>query len=224
MIYWKFSDGKPNISRCIFFYIKFLVLLYTKVHFKEAADQISMYSWQLKFGASHAFVKSRSIQHVKTLQKSIEDKNLADLVLFGVCFHNASWPCRIVKNIEAAFAFSYLMVICSTCTLAVGVNFSSSRRVKGTTTFHPKRNWIFRSQYYANDWGRAGRPQFDDSAYSCYNDFDWLETEIRKSYKLVLKLQILHHQSYWASKRWNRSRVFTYYKDRYWMAQVCFSL
>lgn len=65
---------------------------------------------------------------------------------------------------EQAYLMGSLQVICSTATLAVGVNLPAHLVViKGTTTFTPKE-----SEYSELDIqqmiGRAGRPQFDDSA------------------------------------------------------------
>ncbi|KAJ3226183.1 Sec63 [Clydaea vesicula] len=123
------------------------------------------------FGNTHPFVKTKMhFDHLNVVKKDIEDKKLAEYVQKGIAFHNAGLSKHDRVVIEKAFIDGKLLVLCSTSTLAVGVNLPAHLVIiKGTA------NWSVRSQSFEeySDLdilqmivvaGRAGRPQFDDSA------------------------------------------------------------
>jgi ATP-dependent DNA helicase HFM1/MER3 len=89
---------------------------------------------------------------------------LTDLVEHGVAFHNGALAHTDRKLIEDCFLKSLISVICTTSTLAVGVNLpahlviikSTHQYVNGTTRDYSELDMM-------QMLGRAGRPQFDDS-------------------------------------------------------------
>ena len=89
----------------------------------------------------------------------------ADCAASGVAFHHAGLELHDRSGVEQAFLRGEISVICCTSTLAVGVNLPCH--------FVIIKNTVFWSQTGIRDYsdleimqmlGRAGRPQFDDSA------------------------------------------------------------
>ncbi|KAJ3394049.1 Sec63 [Lobulomyces angularis] len=155
----KFSDEKPTIIFCP-----------TRKSTLQTADFLSK-EINKAFGNTHPFVKTKMhFDHLNVVKKDIEDKKLAEYVQKGIAFHNAGLSKHDRVVIEKAFIDGKLLVLCSTSTLAVGVNLPAHLVIiKGTA------NWSVRSQSFEeySDLdilqmivvaGRAGRPQFDDSA------------------------------------------------------------
>ena len=90
---------------------------------------------------------------------------LQELVKFGVGFHHAGLDSGDRNAIEASFSRCDLSVICCTSTLAVGVNLPCQTVVlKGTFGFSNDRLQELSDLEVMQMLGRAGRPQYDDSA------------------------------------------------------------
>jgi len=99
--------------------------------------------------------QSVSALHAANLQSG----ELKTLVKQGVGFHNASLGSSDRKELERLFLNGHLKVLCSTSTLAVGVNLPAHLVIiRGTQTWSTQ-------EYSSNDvfqmMGRAGRPRFD---------------------------------------------------------------
>lgn len=93
------------------------------------------------------------------------NKELQALVECGVAFHHAGLESQDRKAIETAFLKGDINVICCTSTLAVGVNLPCHLVVlKGTVGFQDGRLGEYSDLEVMQMLGRAGRPQFDDSA------------------------------------------------------------
>src|SRR3954452_22119488 len=83
----------------------------------------------------------------------------------GVAFHHAGLDSNERSLIEKLFLEGVLSVICCTSTLAVGVNLPAHLVVlKGTHCWADRQNKEYDDLEVLQMLGRAGRPQFDDSA------------------------------------------------------------
>ena len=96
----------------------------------------------------------------------LKDKQLAEVLPAAVGFHNAGLSPEDRTQIEALFLGGDLMVLCTTSTLAVGVNLpchlvvvKSTMAYRGSTEGYTEYSSLEVLQMI----GRAGRPQFDQS-------------------------------------------------------------
>jgi ATP-dependent DNA helicase HFM1/MER3 len=95
----------------------------------------------------------------------VGSKELQDLVELGVAFHHAGLDPQDRNLVETAYLKGDISVICCTSTLAVGVNLPCHLIVlKGTVGFQDGGLCEYSDLEVMQMLGRAGRPQFDDSA------------------------------------------------------------
>ncbi len=91
-------------------------------------------------------------------------KKLADTVMHGCAFHHAGLTPKQRKLIEDNFKKNIIKVICSTPTLAAGVNLPARRAIIRDCKRYTSgvgMTFIATSEY-KQCAGRAGRPQYDD--------------------------------------------------------------
>ncbi|KAK4228618.1 hypothetical protein QBC38DRAFT_147871 [Podospora fimiseda] len=92
-------------------------------------------------------------------------RELQELVKFGVAFHHAGLEQQDRMAVEQSFLKGELGVICCTSTLAVGINLPCHTVfLKGTVGFSDDKVQEYCDLEVMQMLGRAGRPQFDDSA------------------------------------------------------------
>ncbi|KAK8183963.1 Sec63 Brl domain-containing protein, partial [Phyllosticta citribraziliensis] len=95
----------------------------------------------------------------------LADHQLRDCASSGVAYHHAGLDLSDRQGVEKAYLNGDLNVICSTSTLAVGVNLPCHlviiKNTVGYTNSGPKE---YSDLEIMQMLGRAGRPQFDDSA------------------------------------------------------------
>ncbi|KAK4237802.1 hypothetical protein C8A03DRAFT_15674 [Achaetomium macrosporum] len=95
----------------------------------------------------------------------VYSKELQEIVKYGVAFHHAGLDAQDRATVEQNFLKGQLGVICCTSTLAVGINLPCHTVVlKGTVGFTDERLVEYSDLEVMQMLGRAGRPQFDDSA------------------------------------------------------------
>lgn len=83
----------------------------------------------------------------------------------GVAFHHAGLDAGDRHTVETGFLEGHISVICCTSTLAVGVNLPCHLViVKNTVTWQDNGCREYADLEMMQMLGRAGRPQFDDSA------------------------------------------------------------
>jgi ATP-dependent DNA helicase HFM1/MER3 len=100
-----------------------------------------------------------------TQRTAVVSKELHELVGSGVGFHHAGLDPQDRNAIEMAYLKGDISVICCTSTLAVGVNLPCHLVVlKGTVGFQDGNIGEYPDLEVMQMLGRAGRPQFDDSA------------------------------------------------------------
>ncbi|KAI9741343.1 MAG: Sec63 [Cirrosporium novae-zelandiae] len=98
-------------------------------------------------------------------QMIIENSDLRGTVTSGVAFHHAGLTPGDRHAVENGFLGNQLGVICCTSTLAVGVNLPCHLViVKGTVSWQESGCREYPDLEMMQMLGRAGRPQFDDSA------------------------------------------------------------
>ncbi|SGZ22278.1 BQ5605_C022g09467 [Microbotryum silenes-dioicae] len=96
------------------------------------------------------------------------DKKLAGLLECGVAYHHAGLDMDDRKLIEQLFIAGSISVVCSTSTLAVGVNLPARMViVKGTKQFRDGRMYELDDTELLQMLGRAGRPQYDTMGVAC---------------------------------------------------------
>lgn len=100
-----------------------------------------------------------------TQQVPIVNKELHELVRYGVAFHHAGLDAQDRSSVEENYLNGQLHVICCTSTLAVGVNLPCHTVVlKGTSAYTDNGLQEYSDLEVMQMLGRAGRPQFDRSA------------------------------------------------------------
>lgn len=95
----------------------------------------------------------------------VMNKDLRDTMSSGVAFHHAGLEQDDRIQIEKSFIGRNINVICCTSTLAVGVNLPCHLVIiKNTTTYTNDGLQEYSDLEMMQMLGRAGRPQYDDSA------------------------------------------------------------
>lgn len=96
---------------------------------------------------------------------ALGNSDLTQLASCGVAFHHAGLEAQDRIAIETAYLKGDISLICCTSTLAVGVNLPCHLVVlKGTIGFQNGTTGEYSDLEVMQMLGRAGRPQFDDSA------------------------------------------------------------
>ncbi|KAI0168854.1 P-loop containing nucleoside triphosphate hydrolase protein [Hypoxylon sp. FL1284] len=100
-----------------------------------------------------------------TRKVAVANGELQETVQCGVAFHHAGMDARDRSAVAQNFLDGQIYVICCTTTLAVGVNLPCHTVVlKGTAGYSDDGLQEYSDLEIMQMLGRAGRPQFDDSA------------------------------------------------------------
>ncbi|GAB7364524.1 hypothetical protein MBLNU230_g5331t1 [Neophaeotheca triangularis] len=96
---------------------------------------------------------------------AVVDKDLRENISSGVAFHHAGLSLEDRNAVEKGYLGGDVNVICCTSTLAVGVNLPCHMVIiKNTVTYAGTACKEYSDLEVMQMLGRAGRPQFDDSA------------------------------------------------------------
>lgn len=96
---------------------------------------------------------------------NVSNRDLRDLLDCGIAYHHAGLDVQDRHAVETGFLGGHVSVICCTSTLAVGVNLPCHLVVlKGTLGYTDGKLGEYSDLEVMQMLGRAGRPQFDDSA------------------------------------------------------------
>ncbi|GAA5829644.1 hypothetical protein JCM11251_000232 [Rhodosporidiobolus azoricus] len=96
------------------------------------------------------------------------DKHLATLLENGVAVHHAGMELNDRRLVEKLFIEGGVSVVCSTSTLAVGVNLPARMVIiRGTKGFSDGQMKEYSELEVTQMLGRAGRPQFDTLGVAC---------------------------------------------------------
>lgn len=117
---------------------------------------------------------------MQVLLETIKDSTLKETLPFGVGIHHAGMNATDRAIVERLFLQEKIQVLCSTSTLAWGVNLPAYLVIVKGTEFHDAATcrWV---DYPITDvlqmMGRAGRPQFDTEGVACV-----LVHDVKKNY------------------------------------------
>ncbi|KAK4367437.1 hypothetical protein RND71_011229 [Anisodus tanguticus] len=156
-----------------------LVFCSTRKGAQEAAQQLSQTA--MTFGHSNPFIKSREQQErLREASLSCSDKQMQSYILYGVAYHNGGLSMNDRNLVEGLFLNGDLRVLCTTNTLAHGINLPAHTVVIKSTQYFNKEQGVYmeydrsttlQACYYSSLGssaksfmsGRAGRPPFDDT-------------------------------------------------------------
>nr|XP_024376302.1 DExH-box ATP-dependent RNA helicase DExH17-like isoform X8 [Physcomitrium patens] len=148
------SEGKPSLVFCS-----------TRKGAQDTAVALSQSVSQ--HGNHNPFVKN--LEHFKRLQLAAQrtnDVHMQQCIRSGVGYHNGGLSMEDRGLIEGLFLTGDLLVLCTTSTLAQGVNLPAHAVIIKSTQYYNKLKGCYveyeRSAILQMS-GRAGRPQFDDS-------------------------------------------------------------
>ncbi|XP_010936598.1 ATP-dependent DNA helicase MER3 homolog [Elaeis guineensis] len=142
-----------------------LVFCSTRKGAQEAAQCLSQTAMNL--GYSNPFIKSKQQQErLKEAALSCSDKNMQSCILYGVGYHNGGLCLKDRNLVEGLFLKGDLQILCTTNTLAQGVNLPAHTVVIKSTQYFNKEKGLYleyeRSMVLQMS-GRAGRAPFDDT-------------------------------------------------------------
>ncbi|XP_019161506.1 PREDICTED: DExH-box ATP-dependent RNA helicase DExH17 isoform X3 [Ipomoea nil] len=142
-----------------------LVFCSTRKGAQETAQRLTQAA--MNFGHSNPFIKSREQQdRLREASLSCSDKQMQSYIPYGVGYHNGGLSLKDRNLIEGLFLNSDLQVLCTTNTLAQGVNLPAHTVViKSTQHFNQEKGLYmeYDRSMILQMCGRAGRPQFDDA-------------------------------------------------------------
>ncbi|KAG8071458.1 hypothetical protein GUJ93_ZPchr0006g46127 [Zizania palustris] len=142
-----------------------LVFCSTRKGAQEAAQCLSQTASSL--GYSNPFMKSmQQYEHLKEASLTCSDKQLQACIIHGVGFHSGGLCLKDRSVVEGLFLKGDLQILCTTNTLAHGINLPAHTVVIKSTQFFNKEKGLYveydRSMVLQM-CGRAGRPPFDDT-------------------------------------------------------------
>ncbi|XP_062219674.1 ATP-dependent DNA helicase MER3 homolog [Phragmites australis] len=142
-----------------------LVFCSTRKGAQEAAQCLSQTGASL--GYSNPFMKSmQQYEHLKEASLTCSDKQLQACIVHGVGYHNGGLCLKDRSLVEGLFLKGDLQIICTTNTLAHGINLPAHTVVIKSTQFFNKEKGLYveyERSMVLQMCGRAGRPPFDDT-------------------------------------------------------------
>ncbi|KAK4477374.1 hypothetical protein RD792_016595 [Penstemon davidsonii] len=155
-----------------------LVFCSTRKGAQEAAQRLSQIA--MTFGHSSPFIKSREHQErLREASLSCSDKQMQSYIVYGgessfhllllMCafgYHNGGLSMKDRSLIEGLFLNGDLQILCTTNTLAHGINLPAHTVVIKSTQYFNKEKGMYMEyerSMISQMCGRAGRPPFDDS-------------------------------------------------------------
>ncbi|XP_022134426.1 DExH-box ATP-dependent RNA helicase DExH17 [Momordica charantia] len=142
-----------------------LVFCSTRKGAQEAAQRLSQTA--MTFGYSNPFIKSKEqLERLREASLSCSDKQMQSNILYGVGYHNGGLCLKDRNLIESLFLKGDIQVICTTNTLAHGINLPAHTVIIKSTQHFNKEKGLY-MEYDRSTilqmCGRAGRPPFDDT-------------------------------------------------------------
>ncbi|GAA5969973.1 hypothetical protein JCM11641_000215 [Rhodosporidiobolus odoratus] len=153
------SSGKPVLIFCS-----------TRKGCTQAADALVKEYKQALSTSSSAYRQLSNLAWPKPPRSSYStsDKHLAALIENGVAVHHAGMEFNDRRLVEKLFIEGGVSVVCSTSTLAVGVNLPARMVIiRGTKAFVDGQMKEYSELDVQQMIGRAGRPQFDKLGVAC---------------------------------------------------------
>ncbi|XP_072981151.1 ATP-dependent DNA helicase MER3 homolog isoform X1 [Typha angustifolia] len=142
-----------------------LIFCSTRKGAQEAAECLSKTAMNL--GYSNPFIKSKQQQEkLKEASVAFSDKIIQSCILNGVGYHNGGLCLKDRNLIEGLFLNGDLQILCTTNTLAHGINLPAHTVVIKSTQYFNKEKGLYleyERSMILQMCGRAGRPPFDDT-------------------------------------------------------------
>ncbi|XP_021299206.1 DExH-box ATP-dependent RNA helicase DExH17 [Herrania umbratica] len=153
-ILMQFSRGKSALVFCS-----------TRKGAQEAAQRLSQ--TVMTFGYSNPFIRSHEQQErLREASLSCSDKQMQSYILYGVGYHNGGLSLKDRNLIESLFLSGDVQVLCTTNTLAHGINLPAHTVVIKSTQHFNKEKGLYMEydrSMVLQMCGRAGRPPFDET-------------------------------------------------------------
>lgn len=160
----KYSERKPMMVFCA-----------TRNSTVNTAKLLTSW-WDSRTGRNRLWNPPAQVLH-------FQNKDLRNFVASGVAFHHAGLDLDDRQKVERGFLQGDISVICCTSTLAVGVNLPCHLVIiKNTVSWTPDGMQEYSDLEMMQMLGRAGRPQFDDSAIAVIMT---RQTKVRRYESLV---------------------------------------
>ncbi|RDL39659.1 uncharacterized protein BP5553_03999 [Venustampulla echinocandica] len=155
-----------------------MVFCFTRKSCETTATMLADW-WTRKTATDRAWPAPRQ-------QIVVGSKELQDLIACGVAFHHAGLAPHDRQAVESGFLKGDISLICCTSTLAVGVNLPCHLVVlKGTIGYQTGLATEYCDLEVMQMLGRAGRPQFEDSAVAVI----MTKSENKQRYELMISGQ-----------------------------------
>lgn len=142
-----------------------LVFCSTRKGAQEAAQRLAQ--TVMTHGYSNPFIKSMDQQErLREASLSCGDKQMQSYILYGVGYHNGGLSPKDRGLVEGLFLNGDLQVLCTTNTLAHGINLPAHTVIIKSTQHFNKEKGIYMEydrSMILQMCGRAGRPPFDDT-------------------------------------------------------------
>ncbi|PRW56253.1 putative ATP-dependent DNA helicase HFM1 isoform A [Chlorella sorokiniana] len=155
----EFSSGKPSLVFCS-----------SRRGTSETAAALAKAAAQAAEGGRPSVFVRDPAQHARLVAAAarLGDTHLRECVQLGVGYHHAAMEPEERAAVEALFSTQDLPVLCTTSTLAMGVNLPArlvvikgTRRYIGSEAEDPSGYQEYERSTCLQMVGRAGRPQFD---------------------------------------------------------------
>jgi len=162
--------NKPSFQAIMEFSPKKPVLIFVSSRRQTrltALDLISLCANESNY--SHRFLKINE-DEMRLICETVKDENLRHTLMFGIGMHHAGLVENDRRVVEDLFYNQSIQILVATSTVAWGVNFPAHLVIiKGTEYFDPKvKSYVdMPITDILQMIGRAGRPQYDDSAVAC---------------------------------------------------------
>ncbi|KAL1314782.1 hypothetical protein HN51_041606 [Arachis hypogaea] len=142
-----------------------LIFCSTRKGAQEAAQRLSQIV--MTFGQTNPFIRNREQQdRLREASLSCSDKQMQSYILYGVGYHNGGLCHKDRNLVEGLFLKGDIQVLCTTNTLAHGINLPAHTVVIKSTQHFNKEKGLY-MEYDRSTilqmCGRAGRPPFDDT-------------------------------------------------------------
>lgn len=147
------SGGRPTLVFCA-----------TRGECIKAAQEVAK---SAKLRGRSVFVRDQmQMARLSAASRGIKHKGLAEVITSGVAIHTAALELKDRTTVEQLFLKGDIQVLCTTSTLAQGVNLPAHLVIVKGTQFYSRGTGY--TEYLGSNvvqmMGRAGRPQFDTSA------------------------------------------------------------
>ncbi|BGP14081.1 ATP-dependent DNA helicase MER3 [Rhodosporidiobolus nylandii] len=157
----QYSSGKPVLIFCS-----------TRKSCSQAADALVKEYKAALSSSSSAYRQQTNLAWPRPARNGggfkTADKHLATLLESGVAVHHAGMEMNDRKLVEKLFVEGGVSIVCSTSTLAVGVNLPARMVIiRGTKAFVDGQSKDYSDLEVQQMIGRAGRPQFDTVGVAC---------------------------------------------------------